>query len=231
VRRVELWSRGVDAELFNPRHRDPALRQALGLRPDDVLLLYVGRLASEKNLAALLRAFVALRQRWSERVRLALVGAGPLAETLRMLDVPGVIFAGERHGAELSRWYASADVFAFPSLSETFGNVILEAQASGLPVVGFDCQAVRERVGAGVDGLLVPAGAEMTDAMEELCRCREVRESFGAAARIKAERQTWAPIFDTLEDCYTRLATESGNATPPRVTVPWPARRIQLPTW
>jgi glycosyltransferase involved in cell wall biosynthesis len=212
VRGVELWSRGVDADLFHPRHRDPVLRQELGLRPDDVLLMYVGRLAAEKNLGALLRAFVALRQRLAGRVRLALVGHGPLAEPLRALDLPGVIFAGERHGTELSRWYASADVFAFPSLSETFGNVILEAQASGLPVVGIDCQAVRERVKDGCDGLLVPPGAEMTDALDELCRRRELRESLSAAARVKAERQVWGPIFDGLEERYVRLVAEAGNA-------------------
>jgi glycosyltransferase involved in cell wall biosynthesis len=215
VRRVELWSRGVDADLFHPKHREPGLRQQIGLHPDDVLLLYVGRLASEKNLIAVLRAFAALRQRLPEveryRVRLALVGHGPLAETLRALQPPGVIFGGELHGTELSRWYASADVFAFPSLSETFGNVILEAQASGLPVVGYDCQAVRERVTDGRDGLLVPAGAEMTDALYELCVRRDQRESFGIAARAKALGQTWSPIFDALEDRYLHLVSQSGH--------------------
>ncbi len=219
VRRVELWSRGVDAEQFHPRHRAPLLRQQLGLRSDDVLLLYVGRLASEKNLGALLRAFALLRQRLGERVRLALVGNGPLAEGLRLLELPGVVVAGERHGAELSRWYASADVFAFPSLSETFGNVILEAQASGLPVVGFDCQAVRERVTANRDGLLVPAGAEMTDALEELCRRRDQRERFGIVAQAKAQGQAWGPIFDALEDRYLRLVHERAAVKGQRGTV------------
>jgi glycosyltransferase involved in cell wall biosynthesis len=216
VRRVELWSRGVDADLFHPGHRDPALRLQIGLRPNDVLMLYVGRLASEKNLSAVLRAFAALRQRLPEgdreRVRLALVGHGPLAETLRAQQPPGVIFGGELHGTELSRWYASADLFAFPSLSETFGNVILEAQASGLPVVGYDCQAVRERVTDGRDGLLVPTGAEMTEALYELCVRRDQRESFGIAARAKALGQTWSPIFDALEDRYFHLVSQSGHA-------------------
>jgi hypothetical protein len=89
------------------------------------------------------------------RVRLVLVGAGPEEELLRRAQLPGVL-AGEQHGLALSRWYASADVFGFPSLSETFGNVVLEARASGLPVVGFDCQGVNERVAPGGGR---PAGA------------------------------------------------------------------------
>src|SRR5262249_35530203 len=139
VKRVALWSRGVDARAFHPRFRDPALRARLGLGDDGLLLLYVGRLAAEKNLPALLAAFARLRQQAApprrERLRLALVGDGPLAG---QLQAPGMVLAGERHGDDLARWYASGDVFAFPSRSETFGNVLLEAQASGLAVVGFD---------------------------------------------------------------------------------------------
>jgi glycosyltransferase involved in cell wall biosynthesis len=219
LRRVEVWSRGVDAELFHPRHCDAALRQKLGLAHDGVLLLYVGRLASEKNLVALLRGFAALQIRLPEpeRVRLALVGHGPLAEALRTLSAPGVFFGGERHGTELSRWFASADVFAFPSLSETFGNVILEAQASGLPVVGYDCQAVRDRVSPGRDGLLVPHGAEMTDALFSLCMDAEQRTRFGMAARTKALAQGWEPIFDALEDRYLGLVSEHRKAMEPRI--------------
>ncbi|HZY86673.1 MAG TPA: glycosyltransferase family 1 protein, partial [Gemmataceae bacterium] len=153
VRRVRLWPRGVDAQAFHPRHRDPELRRALGVEDGAPLLLYVGRLAAEKNLEALLAAFARLRQ-GRPRLRLALVGDGPLAEDLRRRQSLGVVLAGVQRGAALSRWYASGDVFAFPSCSETFGNVVLEAQASGLPVVGFDCQGVNERVTPGRDGLL-----------------------------------------------------------------------------
>jgi glycosyltransferase involved in cell wall biosynthesis len=207
VRRVEVWSRGVDAEAFHPRHRDPALRRSLGLGPDDVLLLYVGRLAAEKNLPDLLAAFARLRRRPAgERLRLAVVGDGPLAGQLRMMQVPGVFFPGAKHGADLARWYASADVFAFPSKSETFGNVVLEAQASGLPVVGYDCPGVNERVTPGADGLLAFETDDFAEGLTRLCADAPLRRAFGAAARAAAERKDWKPIFDGLEERYFGLA-------------------------
>src|SRR5262245_26917069 len=210
VKRVEIWTRGVDGEVFHPRHRDPGLRKSLGLAPDDPLLLYVGRLAPEKNLAALLEAFARLRQQTPpgerERSRLALVGSGPMEGALRASPPAGVVLGGGHHGRGLSRWYASGDVFAFPSVSETFGNVVLEAQASGLPVVGFACQAMNERVTPEEDGLLVPEGGDLAPALARLCGDRALRERFGAAARAKAERQDWKPIFDGLEARYLALA-------------------------
>jgi glycosyltransferase involved in cell wall biosynthesis len=209
VCRVEMWSRGVDAQAFHPRHRDPALRRSLGLGPDDPLLLYVGRLAPEKNLDALLRAFARLRDQVEpparDRLRLALVGGGPLESSLRPGQTPGVVLAGMQHGQALSRWYASADLFAFPSLSETFGNVVLEAQASGLPVVAFDCPGVNERVESGWDGLLVPPGGDLTPPLRRLCADRATRAAMGRAACAKAERQDWKPIFDDLERRYLGL--------------------------
>jgi glycosyltransferase involved in cell wall biosynthesis len=212
VQRVELWPRGVDAEAFHPRFRDPSLRRALGLGSDDVLFLYVGRLAPEKNLGALLTAFARLRQRRPaperDRLRLALVGGGPLLPSLQAARPAGVVLAGECHGDPLARWYASADVFAFPSRSETFGNVVLEAQASGLPVVAFNLAPVNERVTHGTDGLLVPDGCDLGGALELLRGRRDLREQLGTAARLTAERQDWKTIFDELEQRYGRLVTE-----------------------
>jgi glycosyltransferase involved in cell wall biosynthesis len=216
VQRVEIWSRGVDAGVFSPAHRDDRLRRGLGLGPDDVLLVYVGRLAPEKNLAVLLQAFARLLAQapagWRERVKLVLVGAGPLTDALERAAQPGVVLAGEQHGLVLSRWYASADVFAFPSLSETFGNVVLEAQASGLPVVGFDCQGVNERVTTDVDGLLVPVGADLAPPLWQLCQDRGQRLRMAQAARAKAQKQDWNPIFDELEERYRRLVESRPGA-------------------
>ncbi len=207
--RVEIWSRGVDAEVFSPAHRDEKLRQSLGLGADDPLLVYVGRLAPEKNLPALLSAFSRLRAdvpaERRDRLRLALVGHGPLGDALRGSAPPGVVLAGVQRGEALSRWYASGDVFAFPSLSETFGNVVLEAQASGLPVVGFDCQGVNEQVESGVNGLLVPVGDDLAPPLRRLCEDAGLRRRLGAAARARAERLDWKPIFDELECRYRGL--------------------------
>jgi glycosyltransferase involved in cell wall biosynthesis len=96
-------------------------------------------------------------------------------------------------------------VFAFPSLSETFGNVLLEAQASGLPVVGFDYEPVNERVTTGEDGLLVGPGEDFAAALRRLCADRALRERLGRAARARAERQDWKSIFDDLERRYWAL--------------------------
>jgi glycosyltransferase involved in cell wall biosynthesis len=219
VQRVEIWSRGVDAAVFSPAHRSDELRRSLGLGPDDPLLVYVGRLAPEKNLAALLQAYTRLRGMLTparrQRLLLALVGAGPLSATIEAAQYPGVILAGEHHGASLSRWYASGDVFAFPSQSETFGNVVLEAQSSGLPVVGFDCQGVNERVTPEADGLLVPCDGDLAPALLRLCEDAGLRRRLGEAARASALRQDWTPIFDELEARYLRLveaATRSSSA-------------------
>lgn len=108
-------------------------------------------------------------------------------------------------GAELSRWYSSADVFAFPSLSETFGNVVLEAQASGLAVVGFDTQGVNEQVTPEVTGLLVEPGGDLVSALRRLCDDPALRRRLARAARQRAERLDWQPIFDELESRYQRL--------------------------
>lgn len=224
LQRVEIWSRGVDGWTFHPRHRDDGFRASLGLGPSDPLLLYVGRLAAEKNLAALLAAFARLRQRLpsplQERVKLAVVGDGPLFDSLRALAPAAVLFPGAQHGQVLSRWYASADLFAFPSQSETFGNVVLEAQASGLPVVGYDCQGVSERITHGVDGLLTPKDGDLTDNLDVLCRYSAMRTRLAIAARRTAERQDWKPILDALEHRYLHLAGKrpplSSNSSPRR---------------
>ena len=207
VKRVEIWSRGVDATVFSPAHRDEALRALLGLLPEDALLVYVGRLAPEKNLPVLLQAFARLRLSLPG-IRLALVGGGPLAEGLSRATPPGVILAGEQRGPSLSRWYASGDLFAFPSLSETFGNVVLEAQASGLAVVGYDCQGVNEQVVPGVNGLLVPPGGDLVASLAELCLDPSRRRRMGEAARDRALGLDWKPIFDDLEVRYRDLTEE-----------------------
>jgi glycosyltransferase involved in cell wall biosynthesis len=212
VRHVEIWSRGVDCQLFHPRHRSVELRRALGLPEEGVLLVYVGRLAAEKNLSTLLAAFARLRRQFgpvqARSLSLALVGGGPLAAKLQSHKPEGVILASEQHGAALSRWYASADVFVFPSLTETFGNVLLEAQASGLPVVAFDHPVIRERVAHGSEGLLVPPHGDFAEALGMICTHRDLRNQLGIAGRSRAEGQGWEAVFDELEGRYLRLVNE-----------------------
>ena len=155
-RDVGVLSRGVDTALFNPARRSDTLRAGWGAAPADPVCLVVGRLAREKNLELAFAAFAALRAD-HPRARLVCVGDGPLAEALERRH-PEAHFSGMRRGVDLAAHYASADLFLFPSLTETFGNVVSEALASGLPVVAFDHAAAGDLIGNGYNGLLAAPG-------------------------------------------------------------------------
>src|SRR3954466_3816790 len=149
-----LWSRGVDPTHFHPRFRSTEYRRALGLEPDDLLVTYIGRIAREKNLRQLLKAGEALGPIRGS-AQLALVGRGPLEEEIRRREIPGVHVLGLMHDRDLSEAYASADVFAFPSTTETFGNSLLEAMSSGLPSLVAAAGGVLEFVRHGENAWLV----------------------------------------------------------------------------
>jgi glycosyltransferase involved in cell wall biosynthesis len=152
--RLQVVARGVDTRLFSPGLHSNGLRAHWGAGPADLVLLVVGRLAPEKNLDLALAAFEAMRA-VNTGVRLVFVGDGPMRESLER-RCPDAQFAGTLPQAELARCYASADLLLFPSLTETFGNVTLEALASGLPVLAFDCAAAAEWIVNGHNGWLAP---------------------------------------------------------------------------
>ena len=153
---VGIIERGVDSQLFTPQRRCTQLRQEWGLSQDDLALIYVGRIAAEKNLAVAVEAYRAIR-RSNDRIKFVLVGDGPLRRTLQK-ENPDLIFAGMRIGEELGKYYASADVFLFPSETETFGNVSLEAMASGLVAVAYNYACAKLHVTHGETGILVRFG-------------------------------------------------------------------------
>ncbi len=155
---VQVVARGVDTQLFNPQRRSEALRRQWGAGPDTLVMLVVGRLAAEKNLDVALQAHAAMQAHHAD-VKLVFVGDGPLRESLQQ-RCPQAVFAGMRRHEELAGDYASADLFVFPSLTETFGNVTIEALASGLPVLAFDTAAASDWVQSHLNGWLVPAGQE-----------------------------------------------------------------------
>jgi glycosyltransferase involved in cell wall biosynthesis len=194
---VGLWPRGVDGQLFTPTRRSDAWRQRVAPGATRIVL-YVGRLSYEKNLEALVAAYAAVE---TAETHLALVGDGPArGELERKLAGRRVTFTGYLTGEALATAYASSDVFAFPSLTETFGQVVLEAMASGLPVVGFDADGVRDLVSSGLDGLLAPAGDQPTYValLRRALESAEMRVSLGRAARAAAERRTWAGVMNGL---------------------------------
>lgn len=150
IHAVRILQRGVDIDRFHPDRRDAALRSSWGVEPSNLVMMYVGRLAPEKNLDLLIASFHALRAERAD-TRLVIVGDGPAAAALRR-ECPDAFFAGVQLGDDLARHYASADLFVFPSLSETYGNVTLEALASGVPAIAFAQGAALEHLGgdAGV---------------------------------------------------------------------------------
>ena len=201
-RSLRVVSRGVDTRLFDPSRRSPALRQSWGAGPGDTVVLCVGRLAAEKNLGTLVLAFEALRA-VDPSARLVLVGDGPERASLEQ-RCPGAVFAGLRRGEDLAAHYASADLFLFPSITETFGNVVPEAMASGLPVVGFDYAAAHELVRHGDNGLLVPFADQQAfcQAAQRLAGQPGWTRAMGAQARVTACRQDWGRIVEQIESVY-----------------------------
>ena len=156
VDNARLLRRAVDTQLFHPGQRDPALRAQWNADADTPVMLYVGRIAAEKNLELAVRAFRAAQQRLPA-LRYVWVGDGPARAALQAVN-PDFVFAGTQRGEALARHIASADLFPFPSLSETFGNVILEALACGVPVVAYREGAAREHLCNGYNGYCVASG-------------------------------------------------------------------------
>lgn len=213
--RVRIWARGVDTERFHPRHRSAAWRRRLtGGDPEAPLLLYVGRLATEKRVDWLRPVLDALPE-----THLAIVGDGPVRLELeeRFSGTP-TIFTGYLEGDDLAQAYASADVFVFPSANETFGNVVLEAMASGLPVIASRAGGPVDHVADGENGFLLdPEGLDqwirqIEHLISDLNRARRL----GAGARAYAMTQSWEAIFDQLLSDYAELLERFTRSRPRR---------------
>lgn len=202
-RRTALWSRGVDGTLFNPSHRSRALRDRLGITADSLLAIYVGRLGAEKGLDVALTAMHCVQRAIGQDVRFAIAGDGPYGETARRLAPVDTIFMGRLSGKDLSEFYASADLFVFPSTTDTFGNVLLEAMASGVTVVAADTGPTRELL-AHRRGITFPAGD--SDALArlilELAEAPEHRAALARRALQFAQRTTWERVFEELITDY-----------------------------
>ena len=200
ISNLAVVGRGVDIGLFNPARRSQSLRKTFGANEDAPVVLHVGRLAAEKNLAVLFAAFAAIRKHRRD-ARLVIVGDGPERARLQH-RYPGCHFTGMLTGATLAEHYASADLFLYPSLTETFGNVTLEAMASGLAVVAFDYAAAREHLQHMVNGVRVPYGDTrgFIEMAATLALSRKRIQTIREQARIKAESLDWERVFDAFLD-------------------------------
>lgn len=208
--KVQRLGRAVDTRQFHPGWRDSGLRREWGLAEDDLALLSVGRIAPEKNLDLTLRAYRAVRAQ-APRTRLVLVGDGPSRAALQAAN-PDVIFTGVQRGDALARHYASCDMFLFSSLSETFGNVTLEAMASALPTVAFDYGAAREHLRHGEHGAVVPFGA----ADEFVAACLRIAIAPSLSRLGRSARASVEPLHprEVAQDFADLLAGMSRRPSP-----------------
>lgn len=213
LRNLALWPKAVDTVGYHPEKANPAMRAKLtDGNPDAPLLIYVGRVSAEKNLALLADVMPLLRQKVPS-ARLAMVGAGPQLEQLKQtLDPTYTVFTGYMSGEPLAQAFASADVFAFPSLTETLGLVALEAFASGVPVVGARAGGIPFVIDDGETGFLVDkeaAPAQWAEVFAQLLIDAPRRHAMRTAARAEAQRWSWRAATETLveyyEDCTNRF--------------------------
>jgi glycosyltransferase involved in cell wall biosynthesis len=210
---VGLWSRGVDRTIFSSARRDPEWRRGFGLADDDVAIVFLGRLVMEKGLDVFAETIARLRARGAPH-KVLVIGDGPAREWFET-NLPGGVFAGFRTGESLGQALASGDVFFNPSITETFGNVTLEAMASGLPVVAAGATGSASLVADGVTGRLVaPTGSIKTDAaafaeaLTPYCTDRALRAAHGAAGEARAGEYSWEAINAVVADIYVRLVEQ-----------------------
>lgn len=204
-----LWSRGVDCHRFSPHKRDEALRQQWGLKDTDRAVLYVGRLASEKNLQMAVACFERLRG-LHPQTRFILVGDGPLRKQLAERH-PDYIVCGTRRGDDLARHYASGDIFLFPSKTDTFGNVVTEAMASGLGVVAFDDAAASEHIRQEENGMKAPLNDDesFVDNALRLADQPTLLNRIRAQARLDALELNWASQIEQFEQLVFNQPTKA----------------------
>jgi glycosyltransferase involved in cell wall biosynthesis len=210
--RLALWPRGVDGQLFRPdRPGRVAVRRALGFGPDEVVIGHVGRIAAEKNIGYLIEALEQVA-RARPAARFLFVGDGPARAEMDSRMGPHAHFVGYRRGGDLADHYAACDLFAFASTTETFGNVVLEAMAAGLPVVALRAGGVADTIRPGVTGILVEPDAppeRLAEALIALVDDPVLRRRTAESARAYALGQTWDAIMGALRERYQKVVAEA----------------------
>ncbi len=220
--RLTNWTHGVDSKRFSPAHRSPAWRDRLSNgTPDAPLLLYVGRLSAEKGLDRLTALTDEL-----PAARVAIVGDGPSRASLeRRFAGKPVVFAGHLTGQDLACAYASSDLFVVPGANETLASVVLEAMASGLPIVAPRTGGVLDLVVDGKNGLLfeTDSSRSMVRRVRRLLIDLQLASEMARAARAMAEERSWARVLDRLLDDYWRLL---GGGQPGTIPLLIPRSRL-----
>lgn len=203
---VGIWSRGVETDVFSPEKRDLAWRRSVGVQDDEPLVCFIGRIVMEKGLDVFSEAMDALHRRGCH-AKVLVIGEGPARQFFETRLGPDAIFTGFQRGDDLARAIASSDMLLNPSVTETFGNVTLEAMACGLPVVAARATGSLSLVQDGVTGRLIRPGAseQFASALQAYCEDRDARSAAGAAGRVVSERYSWDAVNHALVDGYLRI--------------------------
>jgi len=209
---VGLMARGIDTKQFHPDKRCLALRSDWGASPNDLVVIYVGRLAREKNITLVIKAFKKIQSE-NPSAKLVFVGEGPLEKEMK-LACPEAIFSGNQRGEALAKHYASGDLFLFPSLTETYGNVVPEALASGLAVIAFDTAAAAQLITHSKNGLLIAPSDETTfiTSAQQLASDTTLRSECRRYAHQKIQQLCWTSVGNTLEQNLYRLLDQHPQA-------------------
>jgi glycosyltransferase involved in cell wall biosynthesis len=213
---VGIWTRGIDREIFNPERRDLGWRRSLGIADDVPVIGFIGRLVMEKGLDVFSDTIDRLTERHVSH-KVLVVGEGPAREWFQN-RLPQAAFTGFQMGPELGRAVASMDMLFNPSVTETFGNVTLEAMACGLPTVAARATGSESLVTEGVTGRLIRPGAigDFADALQHYCEDRPARAAAGQAAQARAERNGWDQVNQALVDTYLRVIRQRAQGMVPR---------------
>lgn len=204
---VGIWSRGVDLEKFHPSHRDEELRKELGGK-DRLLFSYVGRISPEKDIDVLIESIKIVNKEIGEdKINFIFTGLGPHLEAIKKENIQNILLTGPKSGEELSKTYASADVFLFPSGSETFGNVLLEAMASGLATLSVDAGGVKEFAVHQKNSYVCKYHDvdDIAKGIIELYQNQNLREKLKKGALQTANQRSWETIFDQLLNDYQKI--------------------------
>ena len=208
---ISIWSRGVDRDIFASDRRDMQWRRAVGIGDGEVCIVFLGRLVMEKGLDIFARTIALLNERGLTH-KVLVIGDGPARKWFAQA-LPNAVFAGFQTGADLGRTLASGDIFFNPSITETFGNVTLEAMACGLPVIASAATGSRSLVEDGATGALVDDGraASFADAIAPYLSDAALRQTHGRAGEERAKNYSWDAINAAVADTYGRLVAAAGN--------------------
>ncbi len=214
ITNTAIFSRGIDFHNFHPMMRSDQLRQDLGIS-DKLAFLYVGRVSCEKDLDVLCNSYHAIWSKYGDRVAMVITGDGPYLEKCKQMFPKDTIFTGYKKGKELAEIYASCDIFICPSSTETFGNVILEAMASGLPVIGANAGGVGDIIQHNTTGLKFKERdpEDLLGCMQELIRNDNMRELLKTNGREYSMTRSWDKIFDELITTYAKILRQKGSAS------------------